>query len=798
MKQAFLFTIIFFALNVYAQEKGLVKGKIMEGDNPLEFVNVLLTAEKDTVTVIKFATTGQEGLFMFDNVPIGEYRISARLIGYTPKSISFTIKDEIPNVDFGNVFMETDTQILGIVTVEVQRKLIQKTTEGFIMNAAADITQTGGTVTDLLRNTPAVSVDAEGGITLRGKTPLILINGRNSAMSNTDHIAASSVESIEIITNPSAKYDASAESGIINIKLKKNTQSGTNGALAAGAGLGAKGRVNSTVLLNHKTEKWNFGIGYDNRFAGRTRNIEATRTNFHIPEEYQLNQNRSDKRLELLQDLKFNIDFSPDTKNLFSFEAIGNLSGQDNDESLNSSLYRQDNTLNSRWNRHSDIERERVRAAEFALNYERKFDDERKNLSAALTTSIERMRQNTDIVSHALDDNFLFIGNPYYGRTHNYEYANVANAVVNYVFPATSKSIIETGYKGILRLLDADYETSVKEGDDYIVDSRVSNIYKFKEQIHAAYLQYDGYIGEKDNPRWRYVFGIRAEQVLNNGETRVKETSFKNNYINFFPSVNLTYYANPEEFWKMSYGKRINYPSMGQLGPFIDITDSLNQHSGNPYLKPEIIHSFELGYNKSGRKYSITTMAYYRYSKDVIRTYYDLKPGGVILYFPKNFGSASSYGLDNIIYLNPASFYDATVSMSLFRLQFDGSGVERVETNYYFGWFCKIVNNFKWNKSKFQLTGNYNSPVATPQGKNIATYYLDFGFRQQTGKNSHLGVVVTDIFDTFQSGHKLNTPAFINTRNHKADTRAILFTFAYTFNSVFKEKLLENRFSREY
>ena len=798
MKQIFIAFFAFVAITAFAQQSGSITGKVLEDNTSLEFVNVLLTSAKDTVTVLKFATTDTEGIFTLDNVPFGEYRLTTRMIGYKIKSMPLAIRREIPNVDLGIIIMETDAQMLGAVTVSAQRKLIRKTAEGFILNAASDITQIGGTATDLLRNTPTVNVNAEGGITLRGKTPLILINGRNSAMANTDHIAASSVESIEIITNPSAKYDASAESGIINIRLKKNKQSGTNGAFAAGAGFGAKGRVNSTILLNYKTEKWNFGIGYDNRFAGRTRKFEATRTNFDNPDQYQLNQNRNDRRLELLQDLKLNIDFSPNEKNTFGFEAIGNLSGQDNDESLNSTLYRQDNSLNYRWNRHSDIEKERSRAAEFALNYERKFDDERKNLSAAITASINRMRQNTDIVTHALDENYQFTGAPNFERTHNYEYANVTNATVNYVFPVTQKSIVETGYKGIFRLLDADCETSVKAGNDYIVNTKVGNIYKFNEQIHAAYVQYSGYIGNRNNPRLRYVGGIRAEQVMNNGETHVEETSFKNNYINFFPSANISYYFNPEEFVKLSYGKRINYPSMGQLGPFIDITDSLNQHSGNPLLKPEIIHSFETGYNKSWKKFSLSTVAFYRYAKDVIRSYYDLKPGGVILYMPKNFGSASTFGLDNIFYMHPVSFYDATISLSLFRLQFDGTGVERVETNDAFGWFGKIVNNFKWRKSRFQLTGNYNSPVATPQGKSIAAYYIDFGFQQQLGANTHMGIVATDIFNILKSGHELNTPAFVNKRTSKADTRAILFTFAYTFNSVFREKLLENRFSREY
>jgi len=237
---------------------------------------------------------------------------------------------------------------------------------------------------------------------------------------------------------------------------------------------------------------------------------------------------------------------------------------------------------------------------------------------------------------------------------------------------------------------------------------------------------------------------------------------------------------------------------MGQLGPFIDITDSLNQHSGNPYLKPEIIHSFELGYNKTGKNYSLTTVAFYRYSKDVIRAYYDLKPGGVILYMPKNFGSASTFGLDNILFVRPLSFYDVTISLSVFKLQFNGAGVERTEAKDAFCWYGKMVHNFKWNKSRFQLTGNYNSPVVTPQGKSTATYYVDFGYQQQLGKNTHLGIVATDFFNILESGHELHTPAFFNKRTSKADTRAILLTFAYTFNSAFKEKLLENRFSREY
>jgi len=725
------------------------------------------------------------------------------IVGYAQESGSVkgrllegNIPVEKPFVDLDSISMEADTVMLGVVTISAQRKIIQKTPEGFILNAASNITQTGGTATDLLRSTPTVNVDEDGNITLRGKTPLILINGRNSSMTNTDQIAASSVESIEIINNPSAKYDASAESGIINIKLKKNKKSGTSGGFAVGAGFGARGRANSTLFLSHKSDKWNLGMAYDNRFAGRRRTIEGNRTNFNIFDEHQLNQERHDKNFDQLQNLKLNADYTPDSKNLFSFEAIGNLAGHDNHESLDNAWFTQDNLLNSKWNRFSK-EIERGRVAEFALNYNRKYADERRNLLVGVNTSFERGRQNTDITTHTLDENNMFIGDPYFGRTHDYGNTNITNAIVSYTFPVTANIIMETGYKGLFRTTNDDFLTAEKVGNEYIVDSRVTDIFHFYEQVHAAYLQLNGYKGNKDNPKWRYNAGIRAEQVFNHGDMQAGNTSFKNSYIHFFPSANVTYYLNPDEFWKLSYGKRINYPHAEQLCPFVDITDSLNQHGGNPNLKPEIIHSFELGYNKDWKSYSISSVLFFRYAEDVIQGYSELLPGGIIISRPMNFGSATRYGWENIFYMHPVSFYDATLSVSLYQQNINGTISGNNVSNNGFCWYGKLINNFNWNNSKFQLIGNYNSPTVSPQGRSIAVSYIDMGFQQQLGKNTHISLVVTDIFNTLKYGNKLETPDFRSSRIAKIDTRAVLLTFAHTFNSAFKEKLLENKFSEE-
>jgi outer membrane receptor for ferrienterochelin and colicin len=793
----FLISILTFAVaTVFAQSTASVKGRLIGEGVPVEFANVLLTTPADTTAILNYAITDSTGLFVMDKVAFGEYRITYRLIGY--KTIGRTFAASASSVDLGTIEMEMDAAMLGEITVTAQRKLIQKTTEGFVINAAENITQTGGTATDILRSAPTVHVSDEGGISLRGKTPLILINGRSSSLANTNQIAASSIESIEIITNPSARYDASAESGIINIILKKNRLSGTNGSFALGAGWGARERVNVMANINHKTDKWNFGIAYDNRFAMRTRDIESSRTNFALPDEYKIEQIRHDNCYELLHNLKLNIDFLPDSKNTFAFEATGNLTGVDNLESLNSAIRRQNNDLASNRNRYSE-EIERSPVAEFVLNYDRKYADDRKKLSANVTSSIRSFRQNTDITSHMLDPNDTFTGAPFYERTHNYENVYRSNAAVDYVVPVSPGAVVEVGAKGQFRRLTADFQLSKKTGNNYEVNDKASDIFEFNEQVYAAYIQYNGFMGDRSSPHWQYGAGIRAEQVYNHGDMQKSSAnSFKNNYINLFPSANLAYFMSSGEFLKLTYGKRINYPGAGQLRPFTDVTDSLHQYSGNPYLKPEIIHSTELGYHREWKKYSLSSILFYRYAQDIIRQYSDLQPNGMIMSTQQNFGSAVTYGLENILDAELFAFYSINLSMSLFQSRINGTiGNTTDISNNAFCLYGKLINNFKWGRSRLQFTGIYNSPTVTPQGKNFANYYADIGFQQQLGKNAHLGIVLTDIFNSMKSGFDQNTPDFYRTNTRKADTRAILVTFAYTFNSSFRSRLLENRFSIE-
>jgi len=799
LKLTFLIVLSCLCQFSFAQNTGKISGAVADEKGLLEFVDVNLKKSTDTTKIVGYATTDANGNFIINNIPNGDYTIRFSLIGYKTYSQKVSVTETNSSIILDKIILKSDATLLNNVIVTTQKKVIQKTQEGFVFNASTNISQMGGTATDLLKNIPTISVDADGAITLRGKTPLILINGKNSTITNIDQIAASSIESVEVVNNPSAKYDANAESGVINIKLKKNNQGGTNGAFVLGTGFGAKGRVNSSILLNHKAGKWNFGLGYDNRFAGRTKKINGSRTNYFIDDEHQLNQTRDDKRLEQLQNLKLNIDFSPNDKNSFSFEAIGNMEGQDNNETLYSLLNTNTNAFYSNNRRHS-LELERSKVAEFALNYERKYTDDRKSLTASITSSFNRDRENTDIDTYNFDANQTQIGNTFWQRTHNYENENISNAILNYAFPIGAQSVIESGYKGTFRFFNSDFQSADNINDVYVINSASSNTFKFNEQINAGYAMLNSFIGDKDHPKWKYNAGIRAELVSNAGKTITQSTDFNNNYLKFFPSALLQYHLRTDEFLKLSYSKRINRPELDQLNPFVDITDALNPHSGNPYLKPEIVNILELGYNKDWNKYSFSINSFYRNATNTIKQYSELQPNGVVLLSPKNFGTTLTYGLETIFSLKPAKFYDANISLTAFQQNINGSSVAEDVVSKAFNWYGKLINNFvPWQGGKLQLIGSYNSKLATPQGNRIAIYSADLGFQQKLGNsNSRLGLVVTDMFNTLKSGYVNNTANFTNNRTSKSDTRALMITFAYTFKSAFKEKLLENQFTPEY
>lgn len=804
MKRILLLFVLIIHLSAYSQQMGSISGKVVDSDNNIaEFVNVFLTTVNDSATIINGTVTDNNGSFVLTNVPFGNYHIHFQFIGFVNHQQTVILSGANKNIDLGTIILRQDAIALNSVEITAFRNLIQKTEEGIVVNASENLTQIGGTAADLMKNMPGVQVGMEGNITLRGKTPLILIDGRVSGIGGVDRVThleqipASSIERIEIITNPSAKYDADAESGIINIVLKNNTNLGTNGAAALGGGFGARYRLNGSFLLNHNTQKWDLGLAYDNWFTTRTRTVNKQRTQYDSQDSYYLSQPREDERTIQTQTARFNIGYTPNKRNSVRLEGIWLFEGQDNHETIVSTTETSSYDFTSRNSRYSN-EIRRFHTGELLFNYTRNFNQNRV-LTIDASSAIEYNRENTDISTQNLTEQNVEIGDPFLQKTHFYEDANLTNFTINYEHPVKEKGLIETGYKATLRFINDDYLRANQQNGSFVTDSAHSDIFKFNEQIHALYLLYTGWIGTQQEPTWKYQFGLRAEPVWNVGDNVYSAYNFSNEYFQFFPSASLIYYTAKRNSFKLAYSKRINRPTIGQYSPFVDITDSLNVWSGNPDIQPEISNAFEFNYNHAFKKASLSASLFYRLTSNSIFPYTTIDSSGVSTTSPENFGNSSTFGAEAVLTYKPFNIWTINLDASLYEQRIEPSPEFQNSLESLLSGYVKFINNFDvWENGRLQITANYTSPIAIPQGLKKEVYFIDLGFQQKILKGQgRLALTVTDIFNTQSTETTVSDINFEYSHYRKVDTRAVMLIFAYTFRSEFKEKLLENKFKNE-
>lgn len=782
--------IFFVFIPFFAFSQKAVKGKFYsERAEPIEFANVLLYKKADTLTILEGVITDNLGVFQFENIEEGEYLLKIHGIGYQPKGILIQ-KTQMQDKDLGVIILSNDAIQLESVTITAKKELVEQTNTGFIVNSDATLTQQGGTAIDLLRNTPTVFVDAEGGVSLRGKTPLILINGRISKLDNLNAIAASSIEKIEVITTPGANYDAEAENGMINIILKKNKSEGLNGAFSIGSGMGASWRFNSSALLNYKKGGWNYGLSYDNRLAERTRKAKGDRVNFNLPDQYFLTQRRNDDRNEGIHNLRSTIDYSND-KSLFGAEFIFTNENEHNFEDLYSIFENQSREFISKNNRFSD-EKRNVNAGEAAFIYERKLQKEGQKFSVNTSLSFTDGIELTNIRTQNLLADNQPIENPFLQQTSFKDKSIIGNFRTDYT-QKTSLGIFETGYRMLLRDFKNDFSRADQINGIFTIVPNFTGVMNFEEHVHAVYGQHKfDKIGN-----WYGEAGLRLEHTNNHGNVESINVEFKNAYTNLFPTLHIGYDIDEKQSISFNFGKRINRPTFGQLNPFTDITDSLTQRSGNPQLLPEISHNAEFSFFRYFEKGSVISKIYYRESKNSILPFTILKPNGVLFTRPENAGRTTTTGIEMILSYEPFHFWKTNLSFSLFNLNINAENLQAEALNTVLSWNTKWINDFALSKNTIlQIIGIYNSPIATIQGNRIAVYNVDLAFQQKLWKDkARIGVIITDVFDTQESGFIWNTNDFDFSRIFKVDTRAFLITFAYTFKSTFKEKLMENKFS---
>ncbi|MEX2513083.1 MAG: TonB-dependent receptor [Cyclobacteriaceae bacterium] len=768
-----LLTINYVAMGQNSNSTFSVKGKLKDAGNrnPLSFVQVALfkPGEERPET---FSDSNESGEFTL-NAPGGEYELRFYLIGFDEKELAVNL---VRDQNLGEIELIEENQNLEEVVVQSSKFPIRSDVEGLTINPSRNLSNLGGTLLDILRNTPSVSVSDDGTITLRGSSGTnVLINGRNSSLTqNLDQIPASAIEQIKIINNPNARYDAEAEAGVIDIILKKGENLGThgNGELT----YGSRGRTNASANINHRTLKYNVFGGYNFR---RWRSIGERRTEREIFEDEEiLNQNTNSSDENIGHNLNFGADYYFGN-NIISYEGFYQTSDDSQINTLYSELTdKNTNDLVLNYVRRNN-ETEADDGIDNALIYERTFDNPDKTFKIIASNSYRNQYkiQNIDIFRNAFDAIPENLNGQERAFTDEKRYTSIFQA--DFTTPLSSNTKVEAGLKSNLRKFDNDYiygrfEENVQ---DFVEDENISNRFIYKDQIHAGY-----FIFAKKSEKFDYTVGMRGEYTF--VDTFLENTGENNsqNYFNLFPSVQTLYKINEENSLKLTYSRRIDRPTSWRLNPFPDITDSLSVRRGNPNLQPEMIHSLEAGHLANFENSSWTTNLFYRHVDGQL-DFITIIENGISYSQPANLNTAESYGIEFIGITDLTSWWNINGSFTAFQLRVDGSNIGEEFVNQGFAWNSKLMSSFEFPMGfSLQLVGNYESAEIEAQGRDLSQYYMDANFQKSFFENKGaLSLSFRDVFDTRRFAGNSLTNSFSQSFYAKRETRYILVSAKYRF-----------------
>jgi outer membrane receptor protein involved in Fe transport len=839
MKQYFL--IIFLTSAMYyvnaqfppsADQLGRVYGKVISAKTKkgLEGVSVQVIKQFDIGgqqkdSIIAGTFTRSNGDFSLENIPFGDSaRLGITAIGYKKSEQAISLKpglpDNAPEIDLGNFKVEAQAQVLANVTVVATRPTLEMGLDRRVFNVEKNITSTGGTAIDVMRNVPSVTVDVEGNVQLRNTSPQIYVDGRPTILT-LDQIPADNIEKVELITNPSAKFEAASSGGIINIVLRKNKRVGANGT--ASVSVGSPGIYAANLNLNIRQGKFNFfASGNYNQSGGRAdgKTFRQNKKN-GIVENY-FNQYSWNERMRKFRSARFGFDFFLDNRNTITITE--NLVKGDftNNEDQNQEYFNNQQML-ERTGIRSSIGSNGFNRSSSQLIYTHKFARTGQQISADLSYNTGSGNNLTNIINSYYKTNGTPFAEPDRVRNSGENNNNQLTATVDYVNPINENAKIETGARTFIQNNTSVFNAySVGQlGDETKLP--LSNNYKFREVVNAFYVTFSNKVN-----KFSYQAGLRAETSNFDGELIDRQQKFGYNYPAnlksiwdaLFPSLFLTQTIGDREDIQINYTRRIRRPNFWQLNPFIDISDPLNLRQGNPALRPEFTNSFELNYNKNYKKGNFLAAIYYRNTPGDITQYSDtisaaqyqqlnnaaVDPNAILNTFI-NSRSQNRLGLDLTMQQTIAKNLEIVPNANL---QYRKVNVDVNNTNLSnqgFNWEAKLMTNYKidaprswlFSNLSFQVTGEYESPEVIPQGKRKEQYSIDFALRKDMFKEKKgtLTFSINDVFNTRRFGTIYDTENFYQDSYRRRNVRSFRLTFTYKFgNSNFSLFKRNNRTDR--
>lgn len=766
--------------------KGAIAGKVMDESTGqgIGFANIAVY-KSGTEELVAGNNSRDNGGFFVKDLEFGVYDLKVQFIGYehfSKEKIELTKENRFARV--GQVLLSENAEELAEVEVTAQREMVQFGLDKKVFNVEKDLSAAGGDATEVLKNIPSVEVDIDGNVSLRGNSNVkIFINGRPSGLVGLSRqavlqqIPANIIKNIEVMTNPSAKYSPEGMTGIININTKKQNKKGFN--LNAQTSYDTNRSSQASLNLNYRQGKFNWFGSY--AFQNRRRFRKGVTINefwngldtpFATEESlFELDGFRTSHTLnggfeyyfDATSVLALSGSFSPRSSEMSGGTDISNFAGI--------------SSLTSRSER-DDADSTNSIGGEYSLNYNKTFKGEEQTLTLIASYSNSNGDELEAFEQLDFDADGNQIGDKLIQSTPVTDQNQLMLLQGDYT-QKVGRVKWETGYRVTLQ----DQENDFDRFDFGVLNDTFSNVFAYDEDVYAAYV-----VGASNIGNVEFSLGLRAEQAFT--ESNLEDTRFSaieefpvvNNYFRLYPSAALAYSLSENGKMQINYSRRVNRPRLRMLNPALDISNPNNPRAGNPFILPEFINSYEIGYLKTYQKGTFNTNFFFRDMYDKHSRFVDVTtiPGKQLSTWG-NFDNQRDYGVELISSFRPTKWWNLNGSVSGYWQEVDAGEVLEGATSAGFQWNGRLIQNFTiWKDANIQSFIFYRSKAATPQGTRFPFAWTDIAFRKPFyKKRASVTIKLSDIFNTRRFQYELEAPGISSTREFRWPSRALSVQLNY-------------------
>ncbi len=781
----------------YAQETTFrVTGKIIEADaqTTLGYATVQLFRQGDSTALVT-VNSAENGSFALDAPGAGSYYVQIDFIGYDSYISPFIrLHAEQRIHSLGTIALTISGKTLDEIMVQAEKSTMQLALDKRIFNVGQDLANAGGTGIDILSNIPSVAVDVDGNVSLRGSSSVrILIDGKPSGLvsikggAGLSQLQANMIERVEIITNPSARYEAEGMGGIINIVLKKERKEGFNGSFDVIAGYPENFGLAANV--NYRRKNINFFVNYTASYRnapGRNRLYQETYRN----DSTFIFTKQMDSWLRgMYNTARAGLDYFIDDQNIITAAYTYRISKGKRYSDIWFHDYESSMKNLTSFSKRTQDETETEPNSEYALTYKRTF----KRPGRELVADIRHLNNWENSDQYFNEDVYKPDGSPsgiphLLQRSVNFETEKQYLFQLDYIHPFGEKGKFETGIRTSFRNMTNDYTVTQRDEDNNWFElPGLTNDFVYKENIHALYAIYANQF-----KKLTYQAGLRSE--LTDVTTTLKQTNETNprDYINLFPSAHITYDLPNDHALQLSYSKRVRRPQYNDLSPFMTFSDNRNYWSGNPDLNPEYTDSYELGHIKYMHNASVTSSVYYRYTTGKILSVREVFEDGTSFTRPENMATENSFGAELTGSWSVTQRWKMDGSVNFFRAITDGSNVNETFESDTYSWIARLLSRVTvWKNTDVQFRGNYEAPQQLPQGRRKSLATLDISATKDIMKDkATLTLNIIDVFNSRKFRHITEGANFYSSGVSQGRLRQVNLTFNYRLRQA-KKKVKE-------